>query len=112
MPEARIPLADAVILVCNSPKSNTGEAAIDAALMDIRAGKAGPIPRQLQNKHFDGDDAAVKGQFYKYPHDYPGRWVEQQYLPDILKNARYYEFGDNKQEQAAREYWLKIKSKK
>ncbi len=112
MPEARIPLADAVILVCNSPKSNTGEAAIDAALMDIRAGKAGPIPRQLQNKHFDGDDVAVKGQFYKYPHDYPGRWVEQQYLPDILKNARYYEFGDNKQEQAAREYWLKIKSKK
>jgi putative ATPase len=112
MPEARIPLADAVILVCNSPKSNTGEAAIDAALMDIRAGKAGPIPRQLQNKHFDGDDAAVKGQFYKYPHDYPGRWVEQQYLPDILKNAHYYEFGDNKQEQAAREYWLKIKSKK
>ncbi len=112
MPEARIPLADAVILVCNSPKSNTGEAAIDAALADIRAGKAGPIPRQLQNKHFDGDDAAVKGQFYKYPHDYPGRGVEQQYLPDILKNARYYEFGDNKQEQAAREYWLKIKSKK
>jgi putative ATPase len=88
MPEARIPLADAVILVCNSPKSNTGEAAIDAALMDIRAGKAGPIPRQLQNKHFDGDDAAVKGQFYKYTHDYPGRWVEQQYLSDILKNAR------------------------
>lgn len=112
MPEARIPLADAVILVCNSPKSNTGEMAIDSALADLRAGKSGPIPRQLQNKHFDGDDAAIKGQFYKYPHDYPGRWVDQQYLPDVLKNARYYEFGDNKQEQAAKEYWLKIKNKK
>ena len=111
LPEARIPLADAVIMVCNAPKSNSGEAAIDAALADIRRGKSGPIPRQLQNKHFDGDDAEVKGQFYKYPHDYPNRWVEQQYLPDALKNARYYEFGDNKNEQAAREYWARIKKK-
>jgi putative ATPase len=109
MPEARIPLADAVILVANSPKSNSGESAIDAAIQDLRKGKSGPIPRQLQNKHFDGDDAEVKGQFYKYPHDYPNRWVQQQYLPDVLKNACYYEFGDNKQEQAAKEYWLKIK---
>ena len=109
MPEARLPLADAVILVCNSPKSNTAHDAVNAAMDDIRKGKSGPVPRQLQNKHFDGDDAEVKGQFYKYPHDYPNRWVEQQYLPDVLKNAKYYEFGDNKQEQTAKEYWKKIK---
>lgn len=111
MPEARLPLADAVILVCNSPKSNTAHDAINAAMSDLAAGKSGPIPRQLQNKHFDGDDAAVKGQFYKYPHDYPNRWVEQQYLPDALKNTQYYHYGDNKTEQAAREYWDRIKNK-
>ena len=104
--------ADAVILVCNSPKSNTAHDAINAAMSDLSAGKSGPIPRQLQNKHFDGDDAAVKGQFYKYPHDYPNRWVEQQYLPDALKNVQYYQYGDNKTEQAAKEYWDKIKGKK
>lgn len=111
MPEARLPLADAVILVCNSPKSNTAHDAINAAMSDLAAGKSGPIPRQLQNKHFDGDDAPVKGQFYKYPHDYPNRWVEQQYLPDTLKNTQYYFYGDNKTEQAAKEYWDKVKGK-
>lgn len=112
MPEARIPLADAVILVCNSPKSTSGHDAINAAMEDLRAGKSGPIPRQLQNKHFDGDDAAVKGQFYKYPHSFPNHWVDQQYLPDVLNGTQYYFYGDNKQEQAAREYWEKIKGKK
>ena len=112
MPEARLPLADAVILVCNSPKSNTAHDAINAAMDDLKRGKSGPIPRQLQNKHFDGDDAEVKGQFYLYPHDYPNRWVDQQYLPDVLKNQKYYTYGDNKQEQAAREYWAKIKGNK
>ena len=112
MPEARLPLADAVILVCTSPKTNTAHDAINAAMSDLSAGKSGPIPRQLQNKHFDGDDAAVKGQFYKYPHDYPNRWVDQQYLPDALKNVQYYHYGDNKTEQAAKEYWDKIKGKK
>lgn len=111
MPEARIPLADAVILVCNSPKSTTGHDAINLAMDDIRRGKIGAIPRQLQNKHFDGEDATVKGQNYKYPHSYPNHWVQQQYLPDCLKNAQYYSYGDNKQEQAAKEYWDKIKSK-
>ncbi len=111
MPEAKLPLADAVILVCNSPKSNTAHNAIIEAMDDLKKGKSGPIPRQLQNMHFDGDDAAVKGQFYKYPHDYPNRWVEQQYLPDILRNTTYYHYGDNKQEQAAKEYWDKIKKK-
>lgn len=109
LPEARIPLADAVILVARSPKSNTGEAAIDAALADVRAGKAGAVPRQLQNKHYDGADAAQKGQHYLYPHAYAHHWVKQQYLPDILKDAVYYVPGENKSEQAFEEYWKNIK---
>ena len=81
LPEARLPLADAVILVATSPKSNSAHDAINAAIADVQAGRTGPIPRQLQNKHFDGEDALVKGQNYKYAHDYPNHWVEQQYLP-------------------------------
>ena len=111
LPEARLPLADAVILVCNSPKSNTAHNAINAAMEDIQKGKTGPVPRSLQNKHFDGEDNTNKGQFYEYPHDYDSHWVRQQYLPDALKNAKYYEYGDNKNEQAAKEYWEKIKDK-
>ena len=110
LPEARIPLADAVILVATSPKSNSAYLALDAAWDDIRRGKSGPIPRQLQNKHFDGEDAAVKGQNYLYPHSYPNRWVPQQYLPDALVGTKYYEFADNKTEQAARAYWERIKN--
>lgn len=109
LPEARIPLADAVILVSTAPKSNTAYLAINRAVADIRAGKAGAIPRALQNKHYDGEDQAVKGQFYQYPHDFPGRWVRQQYLPDTLKDASYYQYGENKNEQAFRAYWEKIK---
>lgn len=108
LPEARIPLADAVVLVCNSPKSNSAYLAYDAAAADIRAGRSGPIPRQLQNKHFDGEDSARKGQFYLYPHDYPYHYVRQQYLPDALKDKVYYVYGDNKNEQAAKEYKRKI----
>lgn len=111
LPEARIPLADAVILVATSPKSNSGEAAIDLALEDVKKGNIGPIPRQLQNKHFDGEDAAVKGQHYLYPHAFENHWVEQQYLPDKIKNARYYTYGENKNEQTHREYWQRIKDK-
>lgn len=110
MPEARIPLADAVILVATSPKSNAGEAAIDAALADIRAGKSGPIPRQLQNKHYDGEGNVEQGQHYLYPHAFPHHWVSQQYLPDALADAVYYTPGENKIEQAAAEYWKKIKT--
>lgn len=109
LPEARIPLADAVILVCNSPKSNSGESAIDAAIADVRAGLSGTVPRHLQNKHCDGEDAEVKGQHYKYPHEFPNHWTKQQYLPDDIKDRKYYVFGDNKVEQAAKEYWNKIK---
>ncbi len=109
LPEARLPLANAVILVATSPKSVSAHDAINAAMEDIARGKTGDIPRQLQNKHFDGEDAQVKGQNYKYPHSYPNHYVEQQYLPDNLKNRKYYEFSDNKLEQKCKEYWKNIK---
>ena len=109
LPEARLPLADAVVLVATAPKSNSAYDGINAAIADIQAGRTGPIPRQLQNKHYDGADAKVKGQHYIYPHDYPNHWVEQQYLPDAIKDRRYYQPGDNKNEQAFAQYWKKIK---
>ena len=95
-----------------APKSNSAYLAVDAALADIRAGKAGPIPRNLQNKHFDGEDQERKGQFYLYPHNYPGHWVEQQYLPDVLSGTEYYTAGLNKNEQAFLQYWRKIMDEK
>ncbi len=109
LPEARIPLADAVIMVCNAPKSNSGYNAINLAMQDIEKGIVGDIPRQLQNMHYDGDDNPNKGQFYLYPHDYKNHYVKQQYLPDVLKDREYYKYGENKNEQAFREYWKKIK---
>ncbi len=112
LPEARIPLADAVILVAESPKSNSAYEAINTAMADVKKGNFGPIPRQLQNKHYDGEDAEIKGQHYVYPHDCPNHWTEQQYLPDKLKNTKYYEYGTNKNEQAHKEYWSRIKGEK
>ncbi len=109
LPEARLPLADAVIMVALAPKSNSGHDAINAAMQDVKNGKGGPIPRQLQNMHFDGEDNNNKGQHYIYPHDYPNHYTYQQYLPDALKGVRYYEYGDNKVEQAYKAYWDKIK---
>ncbi len=109
LPEARIPLADAVVLVCQAPKSNAVYEAINTAMADVQAGKSGPIPRQLQNMHYDGDDVARKGQFYQYPHAFPHHWVEQQYLPDALKDTVYYTPGDNKTEQSFAAYWDAIK---
>ncbi len=111
LPEARIPLADAVVMVCNAPKSNSAYMGINRALADIRTGNSGPVPRQLQNRHCDGDDNPNKGQFYLYPHDFPNHYVEQQYLPDALKDKKYYEYGRNKNEQAFKAYWDKIKKK-
>ena len=110
LPEARLPLAEAAILLATAPKSNTAHNAIIAAMADLKKGKSGDIPRQLQNVHADttGFD---NQQHYLYPHDFPHRWVEQQYLPDALKDVKYYEWGDNKTEQAAKAYWEKIKGK-
>ena len=111
LPEARLPLANAVILVAISPKSVSAHDAINAAMADVQKGNTGPVPRHIQNKHFDGEDAEVKGQHYLYPHSFPNHYVEQQYLPDAIKNNIYYEFGDNKTELAYKEYWKKIKEK-
>lgn len=108
LPEGRIPLADAVVLLATAPKSNSAYMGINRAMADVEAGKAGPIPRCLQNKHYDGDDVQIKGQFYKYPHDYPDHYVRQQYLPDNLAGTVYYEFGDNKNEQAAKAYRARL----
>jgi len=110
LPEARLPLAQAVVLLATSPKSNSVCMGIDAAMADVRAGKVGDIPRHLQNVHADSS-GMEREQGYHYPHSYPQHWVKQQYLPDELKQARYYEYGDNKTEQAARRYWEEIKGK-
>lgn len=112
LPEARLPLADAVILVATAPKSNSAHDAINAAMADIERGIGGDIPRHLQNKHFDGEDALVKGQHYKYPHDYPNHYVNQQYLPNAIKDKQYYRFGTNKTEQKCKEYWTAVKNNK
>lgn len=109
LPEARIPLAEAVVLLATSPKSNSSYLAMDAALADIKNGDVGDFPRHLQNKHCDGEGAKVKGQHYLYPHDYPHHWVKQQYLPDKLVGKVYYQYGENKNEQTAKNYWSKIK---
>ena len=109
LPEARIPLADAIVLLATSPKSNSAYLAMDAALDDVNKGKTGDIPRHLQNVHCDGEGAAVKGQHYLYPHDFPNHYVKQQYLPDEIKDRVYYAFGENKLEQQAKAYREKIK---
>ncbi len=108
MPEARIPLGDAAVLMATSPKSNSGHIALDAALEDVRKGKSGDFPRHLQNVHADSY-TMEREQGYLYPHDYPNHWVRQQYLPDELVGTHYYEYGANKLEQAAKQYWEGIK---
>jgi len=110
MPEARIPLGDAAVLMATSPKSNSGHIALDMALEDVRNGKGRGFPRQLQNVHAD-TFTMEREQGYLYPHDYPNHWVKQQYLPDDIVNAKYYEYGPNKMEQAAKQYWDGIKNK-
>jgi len=109
MPEARIPLGDAAILMATSPKSNSGYMALNAAMADVRKGKGGDFPRHLQNVHAD-TYTQEREQGYKYPHDYPNHWVQQQYLPDELVGTRYYEYGENKLEQAAKAYWEAVKN--
>lgn len=109
LPEAKIPLAMAVVYLATAPKSNSAYLAVAQAVSDVQNGKATSFPRHLQNTHFDGEGAKEKGQNYLYPHDYPNHYVKQQYLPDEIKDAVYYHFGDNKREQAAAEYRKKIK---
>jgi len=108
LPEAQLPLAQAAILLSTAPKSNSVVEAIGAARADVRAGKLGDYPRHLQNVHADSA-GQERDQGYLYPHVFPHHWVEQQYLPDLLQGKHYYVFGDNKNEQAAKAYWDKIK---
>ncbi len=110
LPEARLPLAQAVILLATSPKSNSVVCAIDAAIADVRSGKTGDYPRHLQNVHADGT-GFEREQGYLYPHDFPDHWVQQQYLPDAIADHKYYEYGPNKNEQAAAAYWARIKNR-
>ena len=110
LPEAQLPLAQAAILLATAPKSNSVVEGIGKAWSDVKHGKTGDVPRELQNVHADST-GMEREQGYQYPHSYPGHWVRQQYLPDAIKNAHYYEYGDNKTEQAARAYWEKIKGK-
>jgi len=110
LPEARLPLAEAVILLATAPKSNSGVLAIDKAIADVRSGKVGAIPRELQNVHADSTEHK-REQNYKYPHNYPNHYISQQYLPDELINTKYYEYGDSKIEQTAKNYWDLIKGK-
>ena len=108
LPEARLPLAEACLVLATAPKSNSACVAIDRALADLRAGRTGSVPRELQNVHADGT-GFEREQGYQYPHNYKNHWVKQQYLPDELVGTRYYEYGDNKNEQAAARYWEGIK---
>ena len=110
MPEARIPLGDVAVLMATSPKSNSGYMAINSATQDIQKGKGGDFPRHLQNMHADSF-GMEREQGYLYPHDYPNHWTKQQYLPDDLVGTTYYEYGPNKSEQAAKQYWDTIKNK-
>lgn len=108
LPEARLPLAEAAILLATAPKSNSAHNAIIAAMSDIEHGRVGQVPRHLQNVHADSAGSA-KAPAYRYPHNYPHHYVRQQYLPDALKDAHYYDYGENKTEQAAKRYWDEIK---
>ena len=108
LPEARLPIAEAVILLATAPKSNSAYTAVNSAIDDLRNCDATDFPRHLQNTHFDGKGAEVRGQHYLYPHDFPNHYVKQQYLPDALKDRVYYKFGENKQEQSAFLYRQKL----
>lgn len=110
LPEAKLPIAEAIVLMATAPKSNSACMAIDAALDDLKSCDALDFPRHLQNVHFDGKGAKVVGQHYLYPHDFHNHYVKQQYLPDALKDRIYYHYGENKQEQSAYQYRQKLLS--
>lgn len=112
LPEARIPLAEAVILLATAPKSNSAICAVDAALADIKSGNCGEVPSHLKDAHYGGAEKLGRGVEYKYPHSYPDHYVKQQYLPDEIKNKKYYIPGDSKFEQNTSSFWESIKNKK
>lgn len=112
LPEARLPLAEAVLLLATAPKSNSVITAIDAAMEDVQHGKGQVIPADLQDRHYSSAEKLNHGQGYIYPHPYPNHYIQQTYMPADLAGKRYYEFGDNKLESASREYWSKIKEQK
>lgn len=112
LPEARIPLAEAVIMLATSPKSNSAICAVDAAMADISSMDTGEVPAHLKDSHYGGAEKLGHGQGYKYPHSYPNHYVPQQYLPDKIKNRKYYTYGDNKMEAATENYWKNIKNGK
>jgi putative ATPase len=109
LPEARIPLAEAVIFLATCPKSNSAICAIDAAMDDLKQGKSGDIPAHLKDTHYGGAQKLGRGLTYQYPHAFENHYVPQQYLPDNLKGSHYYEYGTNKLEQTAKNYWDLVK---
>ena len=111
LPEARSPLAQAVILLATSPKSNSVICAIDAAMEKLKTKEFGDIPNHLKDSHYSGAEKMGRGIEYKYPHSYENNYIHQQYLPNNIKNDIYYNYGNNKNEQAAKTYWDKIKKK-
>ena len=111
LPEASIPLGEAVILMATAPKSNSAAMAIGAAIADVRAGRTDDIPAHIKDAHYSGAAKLGRGLTYQYPHDFPNHWTPQQYLPDELRDAHYYEYGPNKTEQAAKAYWDRVKGR-
>ena len=109
MPEASIPLSQAALVMATAPKSNSANAAIQAALADVRAGRTGDIPAHIQDAHYSGAKKMGRGLSYQFPHDFPDHYVPQQYLPDALRGTTYYQYGENKVEQAAKAYWERIR---
>ena len=110
-PEARIPLAEATILLATSPKSNSSYVAINRALADLENMTIDDIPMHLKDAHYEGAIKMGRGIEYKYPHAYENHYVKQQYLPDNIQNKVYYEYGDNKMEKTTKEYWNRVKGK-
>jgi putative ATPase len=108
-PEARIPLAEAVIMLATAPKSNSAICGIDSALSDINDGLMGDIPAHLKDSHYSGASNLGHGNGYKYPHAYPHSYVKQQYLPDTLLGRKYYQYGENKLESQTKKYWDEVK---
>ena len=110
LPEARLPLAQAVLVLATAPKSNSVIASIDAAMADVRSGNAGDIPVHLKDSHYGGAAKMGRGTEYQYAHLFPNNYVKQQYLPDNIRDHVYYEYGRNKNEQAAKKYWDTVKN--